>query len=130
MKKESLTAIQKAQIEVRRRLENDLGRGGSIHCEGRRFDAETGREPHLCVGQRDVNEVLFTRRVFQKLPASKRVYFYHEFNCSIVCRNFHQKYGHSRTFREWFEKFIRRKYGDEIIDDWLRNVPLKIKLHR
>ena len=127
MKKEHLTKLQKAQFEVRRRLESDRQRAGGCHCEGRRFDADTDRDPHLCVGKRDVNEVLITKRVFQKLSDDKKIYFFHEFNCSLVCRNFHQKYGHSREFREWFREFIDRKYGKEIVQDWLDKMPLKVK---
>lgn len=122
-----MSKLQQAKAETRRRLETDRQRGGAMWCEGQRFDMEDGREQHVCVGSREMNEVMITRRVFQKLPDDTKAYFFHEFNCSLVCQHFHQKWGHSREFREWFEGFVRRKYGDEVIDDWLRNAPLKIK---
>ena len=122
-----MTKLQKAKAEVRRRLESARYRAGACYCEGKRFDREVGRGEHYCIGPREVNEVLVTRRVFQKLSNTKKAYFFHEFNCSLVCRRFHQESGHSREFREWFEGFVRKIYSDEIIDDWIQGMPLKIK---
>jgi len=86
--------------------------------------------PHDCRNGFHMNEVLFPRGVFQKLPASAKLYFFHPINCSIVCGWFHENYGHSRAYREWYEKQMRMLYTDENVDKWIANVPLKIRRGR
>ena len=95
--------------------------GRTHHCEGLAY-----RE-HVCQFPLDMNEVLITKRVFQKLDDEKKDYFIHEFNCSLNCRFFHARYGHSRGFREWFFDRICSIYGRKHVDLWIENAPLKIR---
>ena len=91
------------------------------HCEGQ------GYLKHKCQGGLDMNEVLITKRVFQKLSKKKKDYFIHEYNCSLNCRHFHQMAGHSRGFRRWFLQHVSAIYGGANVALWIGNAPLKIK---
>ena len=95
--------------------------GRVLNCEGQAY------RPHVCQGPIDINEVLFTKRVFQKLPEKKKAHFYHEYNCSPNCRWFHSRFGHSRGFREWFFDRVCDIYGRHHVDTWVENAPLKIR---
>jgi len=95
--------------------------GRVCHCEGQAY------RPHVCQGPIDINEVLFTKRVFQKIPKKDKAYFYHEYNCSPNCRWFHSRFGHSRGFREWFFDRACDIYGRTHVDTWVENSPLKIR---
>lgn len=125
-----MSKLSEAKRITRHMLEADPGRGGIIHCEGIRFDQETEREPHTCTKKFEMNETLIPRNVFQKMPDSEQAYFFSVVNCTIVCSTFHTKWGHSRVFREWYQEFARRYYGDAQVDQWLEKSPLKIKLFR
>jgi len=100
------------QVQVNGRVSN---------CEGQAY------KPHVCQGPLDINEVLFTKRVFQKLSEKKKQHFYHEFNCSPNCRAFHMQFGHSRGFREWFFDRVCSIYGRYNVDTWIEGAPLKIR---
>lgn len=117
-----MTKLQQAKIDVRKELERDPKRGGACWCEGQKFKV------HVCKGPRETNEVLVTKRPVQKLSNKKKAYIYHVINCSLVCQYFHQRWGHSRAFREWFEGYVRDIYGDARVDKWIENLPLKIRV--
>jgi len=95
--------------------------GRVCNCEGQAY------RPHVCKWPLDMNEVLITKRVFQKLSVENKFYFIHEFNCSLNCRAFHMQFGHSRGFREWFFDRVCDIYGRTHIDAWVENAPLKIR---
>jgi len=95
--------------------------GRVCNCEGQ------GYLKHECQGPLDLNEVLITKRVFQKLSDDDKDYFIHEFNCSLNCRFFHAQFGHSRGFRQWFLNRMVSIYGKISIDNWIENMPLKIR---
>ena len=95
--------------------------GRLYHCEGLAYKS------HVCQGPLDMNEVLITKRVFQKLGDDDKDYFIHEFNCSLNCRAFHMQHGHSRGFREWFFDRVCSIYGRDHVNAWIDNAPLKIR---
>jgi len=95
--------------------------GCVCHCEGQAY------LKHKCQSPLDMNEVLITRRVFQKLSDEKKSYFFHEYNCSLNCRWFHIKIGHSRGFRRWFMQHVSAIYGGANVANWVGNAPLKIR---
>lgn len=112
--------------KVRHILEVDpqrRGNDGSL-CEGQAF------LPHHFCSYRgfELNEVLIPRNVFQKLPVEKQLYFFDKVNCSLNCRGFHARYGHSKDFRVWFERRVTRIYGRETVEAWLAAAPLKEKV--
>lgn len=89
-------------------------------CEGQAI------VPHTCSGGLHMNEVFFTRKDVMKMTAKDKAYIFHEINCSIVCAHFHTEWGHSRKFREWFDKKQRKRYGDEAVDQYLLRFPTKL----
>jgi len=89
-------------------------------CEGQRMIS------HECHGGLEMNEIFYPRNVFQKLPKSKQVYFWHEINCSLNCQWFHQAHGHSREWRDfWYDLQIER-YGLDVVEAWVNDAPLKV----
>ena len=116
MKAEQLYAI--LLEDTRRQVQLN---GCLHHCEGLAY------MPHICKPPLDMNEVLITKRVFQKLSKKDKDYFIHEYNCSLNCRYFHSAFGHSRGFREWFYDQVCSIYGRVHVDRWVENAPLKIK---
>ena len=91
------------------------------HCEGLAYRS------HVCKLPIDMNEVLVTKRVFQRLSKKDKDYFIHEFNCSLNCRAFHMQFGHSRKFRQWFFDRVCDIYGRTHVDNWVESAPLKIR---
>lgn len=84
-------------------------------CEGQAFLA------HECAGGLHMNEVFVTRGDVMKvhpLSARERI-LTQECNCSIVCQRFHWDWGHTRKFRDWYEKIQRERYGDDVMDKYL-----------
>lgn len=116
MNKQQLYAIlledPRRQVQVNGRLSN---------CEGQAY------RPHVCKLPLDMNEVLVTKRIFQRLSKKDKGYFIHEYNCSLNCRYFHAEFGHSRGFREWFFDRVCNIYGRHHVDTWVENAPLKIR---
>lgn len=107
-----------------RELLEDPRRTSSLHiCEGREY------RPHICRLGFDLNEVLYPRKVFQKLPRKKQAYFWSVYNCSINCRDFHIRYGHTKAYRQWHLEHMVDIYGLEKIANWCANAPLKMKLN-
>jgi len=82
---------------------------------------------HVCDDQLHMNEVLFPRNIFQKLPKKLQEYFWHEINCHLCCGTFHFNHGHSRAWREFFHEYQCLRYGDDVVDEYERNAPLKIR---
>lgn len=108
--------------EVRQAIVADLRRRGEHRlCEGYGF------KPHICSSSYDLNEVIYPRNRFQKLPLEKRLYFFHVYNCAINCHTFHMQHGHSRKYRDWHERMVKRIYGEDQIDEWIANSPLRYK---
>jgi hypothetical protein len=126
-----LTALK---VAVRRNLGKDPRRRGQIitpegkriasPCEGQSF------RPHRCWEPLEMNEVIVTRRVFQKLPAVRQMHFFHRINCSINCRFFHTRFGHTRAYRLWFVERMADIYGWKSVEFWMATCPLKIKPRR
>lgn len=116
MNKQQLYAIlledPRRQVQVNGRASN---------CEGQAY------RPHVCKWPLDMNEVLITKRVFQRLSKKNKGYFLHEYNCSLNCRFFHSQFGHSRGFREWFLDHVISIYGKTSVDNWIEKMPLKIR---
>lgn len=90
-------------------------------CEGQAY------EEHRCKGGIEMNEVLFTRDVIKHLPASKKRYFWHEYNCSLNCTWFHRKHGHTRPFRDWWRMYIDAKYGESEVEMWISRAPVPLR---
>lgn len=95
--------------------------GRVLNCEGQAY------RPHVCKWPLDMNEVLVTKRVFQKLSKNNKAYFIHEYKCSLNCRAFHMQHGHSRGYREWFFDRVCSIYGRTHVDKWIEKAPLKIR---
>ncbi len=111
---------------LKRELVDDPARkvavNGVIHiCEGQKF------ELHKCRGGIEMNESIFTRNHIKHLPESKRRYFWHPINCSLVCTWFHSKYGHTSKFRDWWIARVGNLYGAGIVFAWIEDAPLRIK---
>lgn len=88
--------------------------------------------PHVCnpTFGLEQNEVLYPKSVFSKLDVKDQAYFYSEINCCLMCSTAHAEFGHSREFRERFMQVQRWRFGDAAVDDYISNVPLKIKYPR
>lgn len=95
---------------------------GAVHiCEGQGF------APHECKGGIEMNEVIFTRNHIKHLPASKKSYFWHEFNCSLNCTWFHRIQGHTKSFKGWWRERIDELYGSNEVGYWIDGAPLEVK---
>jgi len=113
--------IQAKRISVCDEIYYDPLRSGryGVICEG------TWMVPkHICSPRNDLNEVLYPRRVFQKMPLEDQLRFYHFFNCAINCRTFHTKWGHSREYRAWHLRRMIALYGYEEVSLWNDSLPL------
>jgi hypothetical protein len=114
--------IEKRRDLKQRLLEDKKRWGTSINqCEGQAF------RQHACSGGLHMNEVLYPRNIFSHMSAKEKEYFWHEFNCSINCAWFHEKYGHSRAFRKWFLRRLSYIYSGADVANYIGNAPLKIK---
>jgi hypothetical protein len=121
--------MQNPRKQVKQDLFEDESRRivvkGEIHfCEGQLF------KRHTCRGGIEMNEVLFTRNDIKHLTERGKDYFWDRINCSLVCTYFHQKYGHSSRFRDWWIARTSNLYGIGIVLDWIENAPLKLKQTR
>lgn len=95
---------------------------GAVHiCEGQ------GHIEHRCKGGVEMNEAIFTRNHIKHLPASKKAYFWHEYNCSLNCTWFHRKHGHSSKYREWWISRVGDLYGIGKVLEWIERAPLQVK---
>jgi hypothetical protein len=108
----------KKREELKRRLLEERKDPDWPLCEGYRW------LKHTCSGGFHMNEVIFPRRVFQKLPRKLKEYFWDERNMSIVCGWFHTRYGHSTEFREYFKGVQEERYD---LQEFIDNAPLKIR---
>jgi len=88
-------------------------------CEGQAFIQ------HECAGGFEMNEVLFTRGYIQKMPDKLKAYFWDVRNCVINCTLFHQKYGHSRDYRDFVLRRHKALFGGSLIEEFFRNAPFK-----
>ena len=104
--------------DLRQLLLNDPRRKGPFgdrRCEGQAFQL------HVCRGPLEMN-------VFQKLPDELKDYFYHPINCSLNCRFFHERLGHSSSFRQWYRyERLPAIFPESEIQLWIDQMPLKIK---
>jgi len=109
--------------EMKIKLLNDSLRNGGLsgRCEGSRF------KPHNCTSVLHMNEVIYTRNHIRHLTMAQKRPFWHEFNCTINCDEFHEKFGHTHEFRDWFKDRILRLYGWDAVNAWNESLPLKVK---
>ena len=80
-------------------------------CEGCHF------KPHKCDGIWHMNEIIFTRNHIRHLTAKKKEYYWDPRNCTINCSWFHERWGHSTKYRDFWRDYAEQ-YGDvqEFID--------------
>lgn len=83
--------------------------------------------PHVCAGRQEVNEVLFTRRIFQAMPVRHQLLFFHPFNCSLCCTRFHQRHGHSAAYRDHWLGRVWAIYGQDEVRAWMATLPLRVE---
>lgn len=95
--------------------------GISSKCEGK-LHVE-----HKCSGGLHMNEVLYPRSVFQKLKATEQAYFWHKINCALNCAVFHERHGHSTSYRQWHFGRVCNVYGGKVVIAWIDGLPLKVK---
>ena len=109
----------KAQLmENRRYVDFD----GVAHlCEGQLMIV------HTCSHDVHMNETLFPKNIFSKLPNELKGYFYHKINCHLCCGKFHFSHGHSSRWRQFFYELQCERYGDDVVQEFIDNAPLKIK---
>jgi len=98
--------------ELKRRLVRER-----VFCEGNAF------KEHQCRGGLHLHEVFYKRNDC-KTTAQKK-YIINERNCAIVCGFFHQRYGHSRAFTEWFAGVQADNFDD--LKEYLECAPFKVK---
>ena len=95
--------------------------GEPHYCEGLLF------VDHECSDGLHMNEVLFPKVVFMKIAGRLKKYFWDEINCHLCCGDFHFDYGHSTEWREFFYDLQCERFGDQVVDDYIANAPLKIR---
>lgn len=119
--KHLLDEINRRRKETGDKLIFDRRRAGRFMapCEGTAF------VPHKCNGPLELNEVIYQRNIFQKLPPSEWPPFFAEWNMSVNCRFFHATYGHRKAFRDWFLKRMVSIYGIETLQEWSEALPVK-----
>jgi len=90
------------------------------HCGGQ------GYVRHDCSAGLHINEILVPRNVFQKIPKALHDYFLlSQINCGLNCGWFHKGLGHSRFYRNWFLDRVIEIYTEEVVENWIANMPLK-----
>jgi hypothetical protein len=93
-------------------------------CEGQAF------KPHKCSANIQLNEVIYPRNEFQKMPHEKQMYFWHEINCALNCETFHTRHGHTTEYRDWHIGRMRSIYGWDAVDNFIRQAPFKVNPRR
>lgn len=107
---------EKLKMDMTRR---GIANGESHLCEGQSFKS------HECKTTIDMNEVIFTQGDIQHLSEKGKEYYWSEINCSLVCRWFHTKWGHSREFRDWFVRRMITKFSRDIVAYFIKNSIVK-----
>ena len=72
-----------------------------------------------------MHEGLYKRNDFSPLSEKLQEYFWQHINCVILCGWYHMTYGDSKGFRRWFVDRQIELYGEEKVEEYLANAPLK-----
>lgn len=96
-------------------------------CDGLDYDDFCHRKRHVCWGSATWNHVLFNKAKVKGVKIN-RAYFDKRINLSWNCQKFHDEYGETTKYREWFKQRQIFIYGRKAVEDYLKNGPNKVKV--